>query len=195
LAVDGLIVKRARESRGKKQYHLAEVIGADQTYISKIEKNKLQGGLKGDELLKIAEYLDYDPYVFLGELSFKQGDLKLQTQRADMQKLYDKMAMLERKVRPTKEVDPLAERVISNRTLRELVDRVKFWEERMLQRLIDIAYGLEKGREFNREKEKTPKEEAIEEGMSNLESKVRMLRGQSGLYSSSLTQGGSPDRE
>lgn len=75
MAILGKIIREARKSRGKSQDYLANLIGRDQTYISKLEKGKLEGGIKGDELLKIAEVLGYNPYVFTGEISLEDGDL------------------------------------------------------------------------------------------------------------------------
>ena len=68
MAISGAIIKNIRESRGKKQTDLAKMIGKTQGYIARLEADELKGGIKGDELLKIAMGLEYNPFVFSGDM-------------------------------------------------------------------------------------------------------------------------------
>lgn len=124
MAIQGIVLKQARKSRGKSQAELAGLIGKDQTYISKIEQNKLDGGIKGDELLSIAKSLEYDPYVFSGELDLNDGDLRGRGQEQTLSALVRKVSELEMKVRPIEEIDPIAERVVNDTLLKRIVMRL-----------------------------------------------------------------------
>ena len=69
MAIAGALIKKIRESRGKKQIDLAKMIGKTQGYIARIESDELKGGIKGDELLQIAKGLEYNPFVFSADIS------------------------------------------------------------------------------------------------------------------------------
>ncbi len=142
VAISGRLLKEARESRGgTSQGAVAEAIGCEQSYVSKLENDKMQGGIKGDELLKLARFLNYDPHVFSGELSFQDGDLRNAEERKTLSMLVAKIAELESKVAPAHDTDPLFERIQSNRELRELVDSIKFMDSVKLRELHGVVFG------------------------------------------------------
>lgn len=138
VAISGDIIKRARRSRGRSQEALAEVVGADQTYISKIEKDKIQAGIKGDELLAIATFLEYDPYVFSGEIPLRDGDLRKREQLPEMSELLRRMEGVETVVREkipaAAKEDPEYELLVQRRELREVIRKLSTWPvERVMQ--------------------------------------------------------------
>lgn len=145
MAIDGKLIELARKSRGKSQADLAKIVNSDQTYISKVEKNKLKGGIKGDELLEIAKALEYDPLVFLGDISLDEGDLKGKKQDSEIRALRKEIAELKNKVRPIEKLDKVAERVMINQDLHDLVEMIQFGDAGMLRRFRDIAYGYVSG--------------------------------------------------
>jgi len=158
LAIPGKLLKEARKSRGKSQAVLAVIIGADQTYISKLEKDKIQGGIKGDELLKIARELKYDPYVFLGEMSFAEGDLGHRKRIDEVKALRETINRLEKKIKLPEKLDPIAERVMINQPLHDLVELIQFWDATMIRRFMDIAYGFVTGKQYSDDHARAKKE-------------------------------------
>lgn len=62
----GEMIRRLRKEKGLTQSVLAKAIGVDESYISKIEANKLSYNPSGDTLRLIATMLDVDPLELLG---------------------------------------------------------------------------------------------------------------------------------
>ncbi len=147
MAIDGELLRQARESRHRSQAAIADVLGVDQTYISKLEKNKLQGGMKGDELLALARELEYDPHVFSGAVSFEDGDLRRHPRTDDLKELKESVLRLEAKVNPRRSTkdQQLCDRVLGNEPLRDLVELVQFFEAGTLRRFTDMAYAYVAG--------------------------------------------------
>lgn len=56
-------VERLRESKKMKREQLSLTLGFDNSYISKLEKKKINITL--DKLVKIAEYFEVEPYKLL----------------------------------------------------------------------------------------------------------------------------------
>lgn len=62
----GEMIRRLRKEKGLTQAALAKAIGVDESYISKIEANKLSYNPSEDTLRLIATTLDTDPLELLG---------------------------------------------------------------------------------------------------------------------------------
>jgi len=155
VAIDGGLLKQARESRGRSQSMIADVISADQTYISKIEKNKLLGGIKGDELLRIAGFLQYDPYVFIGKLSFEEGDLKTKANQPKLNEIAEMVSRLDEKISPPEDIDELANRVTLKPELRKIVAMIAYEDSTLLRRIFDrLAGWLEMFKETEEDRKK-----------------------------------------
>ena len=121
MAIDGELIKQARESRNKSQAYLADL----------------------DELLSIAQDLQYDPYVFVGKTTFENGDLLKHPRLDELSEMRKAISGLTSAISPTvpDEYQRMCERVMVNAPLRDLVDTVQFWEGGMLKRFTDMAHG------------------------------------------------------
>lgn len=143
--VSGDKIRLARKSRGYSQEDIAKAIGRDQSYISKLEKQQIDGGIKGDELLVIAKLLQFDPFAFSDEMTLEEGDLRTRTNDSALSALTRRIDELSARVTPTKDQDPIAERVMVNHALREHVQLVQFLDARMLEKISAMVYGYLQG--------------------------------------------------
>lgn len=144
MAIPGKLIKQARESRGSSQQDLAKVIGKSQGYIAKLENNGTKSGIKGDELLIIAEYLEYDPRVFNGRLSLRDGDLKYSGYKKTISELIQEVHSLREKYNPGED-DDLIKSIKQKPTLKRLLLMVQKWPEDKIKRMTDLAFGYFSG--------------------------------------------------
>jgi transcriptional regulator with XRE-family HTH domain len=144
MAISGELIKQARESRGKSQQDLAERIGKSQGYIAKIENNGTKGGIKGDEILFIAEYLEYDPFVFIKRMSLKDGDLRNTGYKETISELIKEVYSLREKYNPTDESN-LARAISEKPALKRLILMAQKWPEDKIKRITDLAFGYFSG--------------------------------------------------
>lgn len=144
MPIPGGILEEARLSRGRGQEEIAALIGRTQGYISKLEKGN--GSLKGDELLKIARFLEYDPYVFTGEIALKEGTLKGKEQNKTLIDLYKELEnikkTIQQKVPDIVPFDELYEQ-LNKRDIRHLVQIIQNWTTERIQRVIAFSQGME----------------------------------------------------
>ena len=147
MAIKGELIERARKLRGRSQAYLADVLKVDQTYISKLERNKLQGGIKGDELLSLARELEFDPYVFSGEIAFDTGDLRKHPRTDELKTIRETVQKIETRIFPTKtdRDSELVDKIVNTPLLRDLMELVQHSEPVQLQRFKDIAFGYMAG--------------------------------------------------
>ncbi|MBN2534600.1 MAG: helix-turn-helix transcriptional regulator [Spirochaetales bacterium] len=144
MAIPGEIIKQARESRGKSQHDLAEIIGKSQGYIAKLENNNMKGGIKGDELLLIAEYLEFDPRIFNGRISIKDGDLKYSGYKQTISELIKEVHSLRGKYNLDYE-DDLVMSINKKPALKKLLLMAQKWPEEKIKRMTDLAFGYFSG--------------------------------------------------
>ena len=144
MAISGEMIKKIRESRGKNQQDLAEKIDKSQGYIAKLENNNITGGIKGDELLIIAEYLEYDPYVFSGKLSLTDGDLTNTGYKKTITELIREVHDLREKYNQENE-EGLVNRIKNNPELRRLFSRIQDWPADKIKELTALAHGYFSG--------------------------------------------------
>lgn len=144
MAISGELIKQVRESRGRSQHELAEIIGKSQGYIAKLENDSMKGGIKGDELLLIAEYLEYDPYVFIGRLSLKDGDLRNTGYKKTISELIQEVYSLREKYNPANE-DQMARIINEKPALKKLFLMVQKWPEEEIKRMTALAFGYFSG--------------------------------------------------
>ena len=152
MAIPGDLIKQARENRNKKQAQIAQLLNRTQGYISKIESEdpstSEKGGIKGDELLKVARYLDYDPYVFTGELSFEEGDLRNREKDktiTDLSKKVEYLADVVQKKVPDiidLETHKIVE-VLNRDSIRECISKIQNWNEDRIQMILGFIQGME----------------------------------------------------
>jgi transcriptional regulator with XRE-family HTH domain len=151
MAISGALLKSIRESRGKKQSDLARMIGKTQGYIARLESDELRGGIKGDELLKIARGLEYNPFVFSGEISLAEGDLRRQSNANEMEKLIlkveDQAQIIERykNLVVSNEYDKVKLLMEDKPVLKEIIFTIMHWDETLLQRIKDYTSGCATG--------------------------------------------------
>lgn len=151
MAIPGMKIKEVRESRGKKQIDLAKIIGKTQGYIARLESDELKGGIKGDELLKIAGSLEYNPFVFSGEMDLAEGDLRRQSHASEMEKLIvkveDQAQIIERykNLIVSNEYDKIKLLMESKPVLKDIIYTIMNWDEALLQRVKDFSSGCAAG--------------------------------------------------
>lgn len=156
MAISGVLIKEIRESRGKKQIDLAKMIGKTQGYIARLEADELKGGIKGDELLKIARSLEYNPFVFSGEMDLAEGDLRRQVNVHEMEKLIlkieDQAQIIERykNLVVSNEYDKIKLLMEKKPVLKDIIFTIMNWDEALLQRVKDFTSGCAGGMEYGR---------------------------------------------
>ena len=157
MAISGKLIKKIRESRGKKQIDLAKMIGKTQGYIARLEADELKGGIKGDELLKIAGGLEYNPFVFSGEMGLEEGDLRRQSNTNEMEKLIlkveDQAQIIERykNLIVSNEYDKLKILIAEKPVFKDILFTIMNWDNNLLQRIRDFSNGCAVGIEYNEE--------------------------------------------
>jgi len=153
MAISGKLIKKIRESRGKKQIDLAKMIGKTQGYIARLEADELKGGIKGDELLKIAGGLEYNPFVFSGEMELEEGDLRRQSNTNEMEKLIlkveDQAQIIERykNLVVSNEYDKIKILIAEKPLFKDILLTIMNWENNLLQRIKDFSSGCAAGME------------------------------------------------
>jgi transcriptional regulator with XRE-family HTH domain len=156
MAISGTLLKAIRESRGKKQADLAKMIGKTQGYIARLESNELRGGIKGDELLKIARGLEYNPFVFSGEINLAEGDLRRQSNANEMEKLIlkieDQAQIIERykNLVVSNEHDKIKLLMENKPVLKDIIYTIMNWDEPLLQRVKDFTSGCAAGVDYEK---------------------------------------------
>ncbi len=141
MPIAGSILTAARKSRGRSQEEIAAAIGRKQAYVSKLERDDIAGGIKGDELLSLAEYLHYDPHVFSGDLSLEDGDLRGKDQEKVLTSLVREIEELKTRIRPAEERDPVAEKVAANQDLRDIARQLMFLDSIKLREISAVVFG------------------------------------------------------
>jgi transcriptional regulator with XRE-family HTH domain len=136
---------------------MAGKLGITKSTISAIETE--DRSLTRELIQKICDGYSIDARYFFGQVETpEEADLSKRgsSQGASrLESIEREIRELRTKVQPIRELDPLAERVMVNHELRELVRLIQFWEGSMIRRLHDIAYGYLAGlREEPAKKEK-----------------------------------------
>jgi transcriptional regulator with XRE-family HTH domain len=136
---------------------MAKAIGATKQTISAIETE--DRSLTRELIQKICDVYSIDARYFFGQIENESdADIKKRGDNpgtSQMESLVKEMRNLKEHVQPMSSMDPIAERVMVNQELRELVQLVQFWDASMIRRVKDIAYGyLEGSQEDQAKKEK-----------------------------------------
>jgi len=94
----GSVIKEARKKNGYSQRRLAEILGIDYTYLSKLENNRAEYSPKEDLIRYLALFLNLDEE----ELIFLSGRIPSQDEELIKQH-YQKMPLLFRRMRENPE--------------------------------------------------------------------------------------------
>lgn len=140
-------IRRYREYKSLSQEQLAERIGVTKAHVSDMENGRKKPSFP---LLKhLVDGLKIDARYLLGQLETpEEADIEARgddPSRSRLERLAEKIDELTLKVRPAEKLDPVAERVMVNRDLRELVEMVQFFEAGTLRRFTDMAYAYVAG--------------------------------------------------
>jgi len=90
----GELIKQARKKQGYSQRELAEKLGIDFTYLSKLENDRVEYAPKEELIIAMAKYLNLEQ----NELVFLAGRIPQKDEELIKQH-YQKMPMLFRKMR------------------------------------------------------------------------------------------------
>ena len=137
----------------------SEPIGCKKAHLSDIERN--ESGPSLDLLEQIIKKHRIDArYFFTDTMTPDQADLR---QREDelslsqMERVIQRLDLIENKQRPLEKIDPIAERVMINQDLHDLVDLIKYWDGNMIRRFKDAAYfyisGIQASENIEKERE------------------------------------------
>lgn len=121
-----MLLKELRKYRGHTQTQYAKLLGIDQSLYAKKEKG-LAGGLTIDRLSRIVRHVDIDVRWLFGQMQgdIQQADLRLrEPDKSLTQQLVEEVQELRKRTRPLKDMDPLAEKILTDVELRRLVEKL-----------------------------------------------------------------------
>jgi transcriptional regulator with XRE-family HTH domain len=119
-------IRDAREYRRLSQAECAAWLNIGQSLYGKKEKGTA-GGLDSRQLQMLLGKMEIDARSLVGQLDgpIEQADLRLYPpEKALTERLLEEIQELRKRTRPLKELDPLAERVVSDLELRRLVEKL-----------------------------------------------------------------------
>jgi transcriptional regulator with XRE-family HTH domain len=158
----GIRFRNLREYLRKTQPELAKELGISKQTISAIESEGR--GLTRERIQVICDRYGVDARYFFGQLEApeeadisKRGDVPGLSQTEALRR---EIADLKKSVRPIEKLDQIAERVMINQPLHDLVEMIQFWDAATIRRFQDIAYGFISGKNFAREDPTVKKENA-----------------------------------
>jgi transcriptional regulator with XRE-family HTH domain len=137
----------ARKYRHITQARCAEILHMGQSLYGRKEKGAA-GGLKIDELEKLSSELEIDAGWLFGQMDvpIEEADLRLRGPEKNLtQQPLEEIQELRKRTRPLKELDPLAQRVITDAALRRLVELL-IRRRSSFPRIQGYLEGLEEGR-------------------------------------------------
>jgi transcriptional regulator with XRE-family HTH domain len=135
-------LKEARKYRNLSQKDIADVLGIHVVSYGKYELGKLE--INASLLPKIAnlERLDVN-YYFTDAMTLSEADLDNKGAEKVLDALSRKIEKLESKIRPINvSEDPLLRRIVDDKRIRELVEILQYFDESMLRRFVDVAFGF-----------------------------------------------------
>lgn len=140
-------LKRLRGYFDLSQSELAEKINVTKSHISEAERGNKSFSI--DVLNNIIKTFKLDARYFFGQLETpeeadltKRGNIGL----SGLEALKKEIEELKYKVNPESKIDKVAERVIINQDLHDLVELVQFWDSDSIRRIIDMANAYMIGR-------------------------------------------------
>lgn len=119
-------IKQLRKYRGHTQAQYAKLLGIDQSLYAKKEKG-IAGGLTVNQLLAILNHTEMDSRWVFGQIqsNIEEADLRLRgPEKALTRQLLEEVQELRKHTRPLKDLDPLAEKIITDLELRRLVEKL-----------------------------------------------------------------------
>jgi len=158
-------IKKIREYKGLSGSEFGEKLSLGKQAISMIESGKR--GMSVEQIQSLVLTYKIDPrYLFGGIDDVSEADLSKRGEdpgQTQLESLKKEIIQLKDRVNPVSKMDPVAERVLANQDLHDLVELVQFWDSSMLRRFRDIAYGYVSGIHDERENQKALKESRGEE--------------------------------
>jgi transcriptional regulator with XRE-family HTH domain len=148
-------LKAIRKYRNLTQEDIAEWFNISSASYGRKEKG-IEGGLGLEEIQTILDKTEIDSRFLFGRLdNIVDADLKLRGGKSEsaMESLQREMKEIKEKVSPITKLDPVAERVIVNQALRDLVELVQFWDATQIRRFTDMAYSYIQGRRSVKEED------------------------------------------
>lgn len=150
-----------RKYRDLTQAECAQWFGLSPSSYGRKERGR-EGGLGPEELRLFLEKTQIDARWLLGQLDgpIEHADLRLHApEKALTERLLEEIQELRKRTRPLKELDPLAERVVSDLELRRLVEKL-LRRRAHFKRIEGYLEGLEEGLSESQERAEPKKENA-----------------------------------
>ena len=149
----GSKVKRLREHLDFSQDKFALSLGVKKSHISNIENDK--SSLSYEKLAQIIKTHGVDARYFFDQLdSPEEADLSLRggnPGESPLEALRKDLKDMKERWRPPDGMDEVAQRVLENPDLYDLVNQIRFWDGASLKRFGDMAFSYMRGRRDERE--------------------------------------------
>lgn len=144
-------LKEIRKYRKLTQEKVAGWYGITKQSWGKKEKGQ-EGGLGPKEIQLFLEKTQMDPNYLFGQLdSLEEADLT-KKDRPDFKSVQKALKDLQQKVQPIEKMDHVAERLMANRELYDLVKLMMYWDGSIIRRIADIVLGFSHGMDFEKQK-------------------------------------------
>lgn len=154
-------IKKLRLYLDLTQEKFGEKIGVKKAHISDVERGDHLPSL--GLLVNIVNSFKIDARYFFDQIESpeeadltKRKDESLSSLEALRKEIADSrrdVLELKQQVNPVSKIDPVAERVMIDQVLHDLVSMIQYWDANAKRRLIDIAYGMVQGRALSEELE------------------------------------------
>ena len=137
----GTRIKKLRKYLDLSGEELGAVLGIKKNAVSMIENDNR--GLSHQQIQRIVDQYKIDPRYFYGLIgSPEEADLNNNNNRAKgYDDLVNEIQELRKQVKKPEEIDPIAERVMINAKLRDLVSMVQFLDGNIIERINAVVYG------------------------------------------------------
>ncbi len=133
-----MIGKRLEEFRkhfNLNQSQLGEIIGIKKAGVSLIENE--ERGIDSEQILKICKAYDVDVRFFFGQIE----EIREAPKESPLEGLQRRMEELEKKVDPVSKLDPVAERVMINAELHDVVEKLMYYDAGLLREIKALITG------------------------------------------------------
>jgi transcriptional regulator with XRE-family HTH domain len=135
-----------RKYRRLQQRDMARLLQIGQSSYSQKERG-IEGGLSPQQIEKILDETQIDARWLFGQIDvpIEEADLRLRgPEKTLTQQMIEEIQELRKRTRPLKELDPLAERVVTDTALRRLVELL-IRRRGSFERIEGYLEGLEEG--------------------------------------------------
>ena len=132
-----------------------DAVGLSKQAVSMIETGNNKPTF--DLMRSIYEKWSIDPRYWFGMYEdVREADLSKERSKPDYEQLVGEIRDLRRHVAPIKSIDPLAERVMINAKLRDLVSRLQYLDAGMLDQIGALVFGYMAAKDRDVEKGEAP---------------------------------------